>query len=168
MDYIKPLSMVDEDILSTYSTMKMDLEKGTIDMRLCSSRRTKVISLLLQVYAMTSSYGSTKKSSRQHSTPKKTLTRHMTKDEEADDVRDSPFNLDAVFPDSDYSGELALDRSSHKDDISDEFGVKTGICEVNAAKQELVLLGKKLVLLVKVSTAGLPLELQLLSEILGL
>ncbi|GJW07179.1 putative ribonuclease H-like domain-containing protein [Tanacetum coccineum] len=59
-------------------------------------------------------------------------------------------------------------RSSHKDDISDEFGVKTGICEVNAAKQELVLLGKKLVLLVKVSTAGLPLELQLLSEILDL
>ncbi|GKE44698.1 hypothetical protein Tco_1471982, partial [Tanacetum coccineum] len=57
-------------------------------------------------------------------------------------------------------------RSSHKDDISDEFGVKNGICEVNATKQELVLLGKKLVLLVKVSTAGLPLELQLLSEIL--
>ncbi|GKA49092.1 ribonuclease H-like domain-containing protein [Tanacetum coccineum] len=57
--------------------------------------------------------------------------------------RDSPFDLEA-FSDSDYAG-ASLDRKSHKrrvDGISDEFGVKTGSCKVNAVRQDLVLLGE--------------------------
>ncbi|GJQ93642.1 putative ribonuclease H-like domain-containing protein [Tanacetum coccineum] len=57
--------------------------------------------------------------------------------------RDSPFDLEA-FSDSDYAG-ASLDRKYTeevvnflaKDDISDEFGVKTGSCEVNAARQKV-------------------------------
>ncbi|GKA14652.1 hypothetical protein Tco_0694298 [Tanacetum coccineum] len=74
--------------------------------------------------------------------------------------RDSPFDLEA-FSDSDYAG-ASLDRKSTTggcqflgkrccgsklkcliiDGISDEFGVKTGSCKVNAARQDLVLLGE--------------------------
>ncbi|GJV46295.1 uncharacterized mitochondrial protein-like protein [Tanacetum coccineum] len=55
--------------------------------------------------------------------------------------RDSPFDMEA-FSDSDYAG-ASLDRKSTiGDSISDEFGVKTGGCQVNAAMQDLVLLGK--------------------------
>ncbi|GJW53158.1 putative ribonuclease H-like domain-containing protein [Tanacetum coccineum] len=65
--------------------------------------------------------------------------------------RDSPFDLEA-FSDSDYAG-ASLDRKSttgdllliwFEDGISDEFGVKTGSCKVNAARQDLVLLGENL------------------------
>ncbi|GJX21759.1 putative ribonuclease H-like domain-containing protein [Tanacetum coccineum] len=64
--------------------------------------------------------------------------------------KDSPFDLEA-FSDSDYAG-ASLDRKSttgdlllmwFEDGISDEFGVKTGSCKVNAARQDLVLLGEK-------------------------
>ncbi|GJR69428.1 putative ribonuclease H-like domain-containing protein [Tanacetum coccineum] len=56
--------------------------------------------------------------------------------------RDSPFDLEA-FSDSDYAG-ASLDRKSTTGDgISDEFGVKTGSFKVNAARQDLVLQGKK-------------------------
>ncbi|GKA76119.1 putative ribonuclease H-like domain-containing protein [Tanacetum coccineum] len=56
-------------------------------------------------------------------------------------ARDSPFDLEA-FSDSDYVG-ASLDRKSTTGDgISDEFGVKTGSYKVNAARQDLVLLGK--------------------------
>ncbi|GKA86473.1 hypothetical protein Tco_0808184, partial [Tanacetum coccineum] len=56
--------------------------------------------------------------------------------------RDSPFDLEA-FSNSDYAG-ASLDRKSTTGDgISDEFGVKTGSCKVNAVRQDLVLLGKK-------------------------
>ncbi|GJR46187.1 putative ribonuclease H-like domain-containing protein [Tanacetum coccineum] len=55
--------------------------------------------------------------------------------------RDSPFDLEA-FSDSDYAG-ASLDRKSTTEDgISDEFGVKTGSCKVNATRQDLVLLGE--------------------------
>ncbi|GJY06739.1 hypothetical protein Tco_0373793 [Tanacetum coccineum] len=75
-------------------------------------------------------------------------------------ARDSPFDLEA-FSDSDYAG-ASLDRKSTTggcqflgkrccgskikcliiDGISDEFGVKTGSCKVNAVRQDLVLLGE--------------------------
>ncbi|GKA78445.1 putative ribonuclease H-like domain-containing protein, partial [Tanacetum coccineum] len=62
--------------------------------------------------------------------------------------RDSPFDLEASS-DSDYAG-ASLDRKfttggcqflgkRFEDDISDEFGVKTDSCKVNAARQDLVL-----------------------------
>ncbi|GKB20644.1 putative ribonuclease H-like domain-containing protein [Tanacetum coccineum] len=58
--------------------------------------------------------------------------------------RDSPFDLEA-FSDSDYAG-ASLDRKSTiGDGISNEFGVKTGSCKVNAARQDLVLLGETLI-----------------------
>ncbi|GKA16597.1 putative ribonuclease H-like domain-containing protein [Tanacetum coccineum] len=48
--------------------------------------------------------------------------------------RDSPFDLEAFY-DSNYAG-ASLDRKSTTGDgISDEFGVKTGSCKVNAARQ---------------------------------
>ncbi|GJZ93366.1 putative ribonuclease H-like domain-containing protein [Tanacetum coccineum] len=86
-------------------------------------------------------------------------------------ARDLPFDLEA-FSDSDYAG-ASLDRKSTTGDsyekrliqvikihtdhnvadlltkafdvssISNEFGVKTGGCKVNAARQDLVLLGEK-------------------------
>ncbi|GJT02774.1 hypothetical protein Tco_0823943 [Tanacetum coccineum] len=40
-------------------------------------------------------------------------------------------------------GFVAFGESLKGDGISDEFGVKTGSCKVNAARQDLVLLGKK-------------------------
>ncbi|GKD03825.1 hypothetical protein Tco_1178799, partial [Tanacetum coccineum] len=55
--------------------------------------------------------------------------------------RDSPFDLEA-FSDSDYAG-ASLDRKSTiEGGISNEFGVKTGSCKVNAARQDLVLLAE--------------------------
>ncbi|GJR69430.1 putative ribonuclease H-like domain-containing protein [Tanacetum coccineum] len=55
--------------------------------------------------------------------------------------KDSPFDLEA-FSDSDYA-RVSLDRKSTTGDgISDEFGVKTDSCKVNAARQDLVLLGE--------------------------
>ncbi|GJY07255.1 uncharacterized mitochondrial protein-like protein [Tanacetum coccineum] len=55
--------------------------------------------------------------------------------------RDSPFDLEASS-DSDYAG-ASLDRkSTTRDGISDEFGVKTGSCKVNVVRQDLVLLGE--------------------------
>ncbi|GKD08045.1 uncharacterized mitochondrial protein-like protein, partial [Tanacetum coccineum] len=56
--------------------------------------------------------------------------------------RDSSFDLEA-FSDSDYAG-ASLDRKSITGDgISDAFGVKTSSYKVNAARQDLVLLGEK-------------------------
>ncbi|GJS75262.1 putative ribonuclease H-like domain-containing protein [Tanacetum coccineum] len=56
-------------------------------------------------------------------------------------ARDSPFDLEA-FSDSDYAG-ASLDRKSTTGDgINDEFGVKTDSYKVNAARQDLVLLGE--------------------------
>ncbi|GJY30700.1 putative ribonuclease H-like domain-containing protein [Tanacetum coccineum] len=56
--------------------------------------------------------------------------------------RDSPFDLEA-FSDSDYVG-TSLDRKSTTGDgISDKFRVKIGSCEVNTARQKLVLLSQK-------------------------
>ncbi|GJW90482.1 retrovirus-related pol polyprotein from transposon TNT 1-94, partial [Tanacetum coccineum] len=54
--------------------------------------------------------------------------------------RDSPFDLEA-FSNSDYA-RASLDRTSttgvwFEDSISNEFGVKTGGCKVNAARQDL-------------------------------
>nr|GEX57690.1 hypothetical protein [Tanacetum cinerariifolium] len=57
------------------------------------------------------------------------------------DIMDSPFDLEA-FLDSDYAG-ASLDRKSTTGDgISDEFGIKTGGCKVNTARQKLVLLSQ--------------------------
>ncbi|GJY73385.1 hypothetical protein Tco_0477816 [Tanacetum coccineum] len=63
--------------------------------------------------------------------------------------RDSPFDLEA-FSDSDYAG-ASLDRKSTTGgfqflgkSISNESRVKTGGCKVNAARQDLVLLGNTL------------------------
>nr|GEW07900.1 putative ribonuclease H-like domain-containing protein [Tanacetum cinerariifolium] len=53
--------------------------------------------------------------------------------------RDSPFDLEA-FLDSDYAGASLDGKSTTRDGISDEFGVKTDSCNVNAARQDLVLL----------------------------
>ncbi|GKC29128.1 hypothetical protein Tco_1036422 [Tanacetum coccineum] len=55
---------------------------------------------------------------------------------------DSLFDLEA-FSDSDYARASLDKKSTTGDGISDEFGVKTGSCKVNAARQDLVLLGKK-------------------------
>ncbi|GKA37355.1 hypothetical protein Tco_0723920 [Tanacetum coccineum] len=57
--------------------------------------------------------------------------------------RDSPFVLEA-FSDSDYARATLNSKSTIGDGISDEFGVKTDGCKVNAARQDLVLLGENL------------------------
>ncbi|GKD97498.1 putative ribonuclease H-like domain-containing protein [Tanacetum coccineum] len=56
-------------------------------------------------------------------------------------ARDSPFDLEA-FSDSDYAGSSLDRKSTTRDGISDKFGVKTGSCKVNDARQDLVLLGE--------------------------
>ncbi|GJS42571.1 putative ribonuclease H-like domain-containing protein [Tanacetum coccineum] len=75
----------------------------------------------------------------------------LLKDEEAEDVRCSTFDCGSLS-DMDYTG-ASLNRKFQPtggfnffgkriDSISNEFGVKTGGCKVNAARQDLVLLGK--------------------------
>ncbi|GJQ99123.1 putative ribonuclease H-like domain-containing protein, partial [Tanacetum coccineum] len=69
------------------------------------------------------------------STPIKS-NKALLKDEEAEDV-DVHLNRSMI------GSLMYLTASRPNDGISDEFGVKTGSCKVNAARQDLVLMGEK-------------------------
>ncbi|GJR52539.1 putative ribonuclease H-like domain-containing protein [Tanacetum coccineum] len=72
----------------------------------------------------------------------------LIKDAEAEDIdvhlyRSMIGSLMYLTASSDYSRASIDRKSTTGDGISDEFGVKTGSCKVNAARQDLVLLGEK-------------------------
>ncbi|GJZ13108.1 putative ribonuclease H-like domain-containing protein [Tanacetum coccineum] len=73
------------------------------------------------------------------STPLET-NKALLKDEEAEDVDVHLYR--SMIGSLMY---ITASKTNFEDDISDEFGVKTGSCKVNAARQDLVLLGEKFI-----------------------